>query len=208
MESTHSITQYIEDLKQGDPDAAQQIWERFLERLIRVADRKLKGSPRKAMNEEDVVQVAFAQFFKQVQDGRFSRLDDRGDLWQILVMLVDRRAKDQIRKQITIKAGGGKVGTETVFIVLDNSRVDQGIAKVPDASPTPEMAVEFTEQFKELMAGLQDDSYRQIAMLKMQGYKVAEIVEATGLPLRTVERRLKKIREEWSAALSDDRSIE
>ena len=98
MQSNHSITQYIEGLKQGDDEAAQKVWERFLERLIRLADQKLKSSPRKALNEEDVVQQAFVEFFRQVQEGRFPRLNDRNDLWQVLAMLVDRRAKDQIRK--------------------------------------------------------------------------------------------------------------
>ena len=99
----HSVSKYIQGLKTGDEEATQKIWERFLNRLIRLADGKLKTN-RKAMDEEDVVQNAFAQFFQQVQEGRFAKLDDRNDLWQVLAMLVDRRAKDQDRHTY----GGGR----------------------------------------------------------------------------------------------------
>ena len=57
---------------------------------------------------EDVVQQAFSEFFFQVQEGRFPKLNDRDDLWQVLAMLVDRRAKDQIRRQNSLRAGGAK----------------------------------------------------------------------------------------------------
>ena len=80
MNSNHSVTKYLDALKEGSQDASQKIWERFFGKLIRLADRKLKASPRKAMNEEDVVQVAFAEFFAQVQKGRFPDRNDRNDL--------------------------------------------------------------------------------------------------------------------------------
>ena len=63
----HSVTVYIQGLRDGDEEASQKIWERFYERLIRLADRKLKESPRRVANEEDVVTVAFADFFKQLE---------------------------------------------------------------------------------------------------------------------------------------------
>ena len=68
------------------------------------------------MDEEDVVQIAFAQFFRQIQEGRSSKIDDRNTLWQILAMLVDRRAKDQDRQQKTEKGGKGQVRTESMFM--------------------------------------------------------------------------------------------
>lgn len=198
MTSEHSVTQYIEGLKQGDQEAAQKIWERFLNRLIRLADQKLKSSPRKAMNEEDVVQQAFADFFRQVQDGRFSKLNDRNDLWQILAMLVDRRATDQIRKQTTQKAGGGTVRTESIFIMPGDPSGQVGIAGIPDMVPTPELAAEFTDLFGQRLAALKDNDYQQIALLKMQGHTNREIADSLGSSLRTVERRLDQIRSIWS----------
>lgn len=193
----HSVTKYLDDLKKGDEDAAQRIWERFLDRLIRLADRKLKSSPRKALNEEDVVQQAFTQFFVQVQQGRFAKLDDRDDLWQVLTMLVDRRAKDQIRKQKSEKRGGGKNRGESIFLVPGDSKRD-GIAGVPDMEPTPELAAELIEQFDQRLADLKSELDRGIALGKLQGHTNQAIADDLGIGLRTVERRLGEIRSRWS----------
>ncbi len=196
--SEHSVSRYIEGLKQGDQQAAQKIWERFFQRLITLADRKLKASPRKAMDEEDVVQQVFAEFFVQVQQGRFPKLDDRNDLWQILAMLVDRRAKDQIKRQNTQKAGGGRVRTESVFLVTDESVAGNGIARVEDWLPTPELAVEFIETMEERLTVLSNGEHQQIAMYKMQGYTNREVADLLRSSERTVERCLQSIRKRWN----------
>ena len=195
----HSVSQYIDGLKVGDELATQKIWERFLDRLIRLADKKLK-SKRQRVDEEDVVQVAFAQFFRQVQEGRFSKINDRNDLWQILAMLVDRRAKDQDRRQRTEKAGNGQVRNESIF--MEKSDLD-GIAGVPEMVPTPELAVEMMEVFRNRLADLNDEKYEQIALLKMQGYSTAEIAQQLKSSTRTIERRLEKIREIWSSRMNE-----
>ncbi len=198
MDSEHSVTQYIEDLKRGDHDAAQKIWERFLHRLIALADIKLKASPRKAMDEEDIVQAAFTQFFHQVEQGRFPKLDDRDDLWQVLAMLVDRRAKDQIKQQNTQRAGGGNVRGESIFLTTSDSDNNAGIAGVAGSwVPAPDLAAAMAELLRKRLAGLPDDEYRQIALLKMEGYSNTEIADKLDIALRTVERRLSDIRETW-----------
>lgn len=197
MDCDGSVTQYLCDLKQGDSVAAQKIWERFLNKLIRLADYKLKSSPRQATNEEDIVQQAFAQFFIQVQQGRFAKLNDRNDLWQVLATLVDRRAKDQIRKQHSQKAGGGRVRTESAFPVRDHLKGTYGISQIPDGSPSPDLVNEFVEEFRDRLESLEDRQQRDIALLKMQGYTNREIAGQLQSSIRTVERRLEQIRHAW-----------
>lgn len=199
-ESENSVSQFIDGLKLGDERAAQEIWQRFYQRLLAQADHKLKASPRKAMDEEDVVQRAFADFFVQVRQGRFPKLNDRNDLWQVLAMLVDRRAKDQIKRQNTQKAGGGRVHTESVFLVGETSGGDNGIAQIRDALPTPELAMELIELMQSRLTVLRDDEQRQIALYKMQGYSNREIAELMQSSERTVERNLHSIRNQWEDA--------
>lgn len=206
MDSEGSVSQYIVGLKQGEQAASQKIWERFYRQLMIQADRKLKSSPRKAMDEEDVVQRAFADFFTQVKQGRFPKLADRNDLWQILAMLVDRRAKDQIKSQNTQKAGGGRVRTESVFLTMDASAGPDGIAQVRDVLPTPELAVEFIELVDARLAALRTDEQRQIALLKMQGHSNREIADQLSSSERTVERCLQSIRRQWERMGVDDES--
>ena len=42
----HSVTQWIHDLKAGDERAAQEIWERYYEQLVRYARKRLRAAPR------------------------------------------------------------------------------------------------------------------------------------------------------------------
>jgi RNA polymerase sigma factor (sigma-70 family) len=201
-----SVSQYIDGLKRGDELAAQKIWERFYQRLIVQADRKLKASPRKSMDEEDVVQKAFADFFRQVKQGRFPRLDDRNDLWQILAMLVDRRAKDQIKAQNTQKSGGARVHTESVFFVMESSSAVHGLGQVQDVLPSPALVLEFIEVMEERLAGLRNETHRQVALYKMQGYSNREIAELLQSSERTVERSLQSIRKRWEKVVGVDES--
>src|SRR5262245_12939433 len=90
MSDDHSISQWIIHLQASDPRAAQQFWDRFIDRLLRLARRKLGRLPRRAADEEDVAVSVFAAALQGISEGRFSKLDDRHDLWQILVMLTER----------------------------------------------------------------------------------------------------------------------
>lgn len=195
--STHSVTQYIEGLRQGEGLAAQKTWERFIDRLIRLADRRLKAMPRKAEDEEDVVQKAFADFFRQVQQGRFSKLDDRHDLWQVLCMLVDRRAVDQIKKGNAQKRGEGEVRGESVFLEKGDSMVSPGLAGFPEMLPTPDFALELSEALRRRLNSFENDEHRRVALLKLQGYTNLEIAHQIGSSNRTIERWLEEMRKAW-----------
>src|SRR5262249_26493472 len=99
-----SITTWIALLRQGDAAAAQPLWERYFARLVAFARGKLQGVARRAADEEDVALSAFHSFCQAA--GRFPRLNDRDDLWQVLVMLTARKAFQERRDQQALKRGG------------------------------------------------------------------------------------------------------
>lgn len=190
-----SVTGWILDLKSGDPRAAQRLWDRYVKQLIRLAHYKLGSAPRRMADEEDVVATAFAQFFAGVEQRRFSRLDDRNDLWQILVRLTDCRAKDQLRRVHTRRKH------ETGESALQGSGAEtcdqhelQGI-RCPVA--TPQFTAEMLERFHALLESLEDDTLRQIAVWKMESRTSQEIADLLGRSVRTVERKLRMIRDRW-----------
>ena len=205
MQNENSITKYFSALKRGESEAAQLIWEKFFKRLIELARKKLKSSPKRWSDEDDIVQQAFAQFFSQVQQNRFPKLNNRGDLWQILAMLVDRRATDKIRRQVNKKSGGGKVRGDSAFIGPNDSR-GAGINSFADNEPTADLAAEFVEELAVRLQGLKNDEYRQIALLKLQNYTNKEIADKIRSSVRTVERCLNNIRKNWQQGSSDESS--
>lgn len=66
-----SVSEWIDDLKAGSETAAQQVWQRYFEKLVRLARRKLRSAPRRMADEEDVALSAFDSFCRHAACGRF-----------------------------------------------------------------------------------------------------------------------------------------
>ena len=96
-----SVTVWLEHLKAGDPAAAGPLWERYFARLVTLARARLRLAPRAARDEEDVALSAFHNFCRGVEAGRFPRLDDRDDLWQVLFMITTCKAAALARHGLT-----------------------------------------------------------------------------------------------------------
>jgi RNA polymerase sigma factor (sigma-70 family) len=197
-----SVTVWITHLKDGDQDAAQHIWERYCQRLIHLAARKFRGAPRRVSDEDDMVQAAFDSLYRGVEAGRFAKLDDRDDLWQLLVMITERKVIDSFHHERRQKRGGGNVRGESVFVGSRDDEPRAGIGGISGQEPTPDSAIASIEECQRLLQLLPDDTLREVATLKLEGWKNREIAEKIGLVEATVERKLKGIRSLWERELN------
>src|SRR5690349_2166195 len=109
MSAEGSVTRWVTALKGGDTAAAQALWERYYRRLVALARQRLRSAHRRQADEEDVVQNAFHSFFRGVARGRFPRLNDRDNLWRLLVVITARKALDQLAHERSKRQGGGTV---------------------------------------------------------------------------------------------------
>jgi DNA-directed RNA polymerase specialized sigma24 family protein len=194
--SDESVTQWLEQLQAGDQAAAQKLWERYFHRLVGLARGKLEGAPRRAADEEDVALSAFDSFCRGAERGHFPRLEDRDNLWRLLVTLTVRKAYHLARDEQCQKRGGGAVFGETVFSDTDVDAppsLEQAISR----EPTPAFAAQVAEECERLLLSLGDDELRSIAVWKMEGDTNAEIAARLGCAPATVERRLQVIRRLW-----------
>jgi RNA polymerase sigma factor (sigma-70 family) len=195
VSSGASVTTWVEQLRAGDLAAAEQLWARYYPRLVGLARKKLQGVPRRVADEEDVALSAFDSFCRGLERGRFPRLEDRDNLWALLVVITAAKAGDLRQHQKRQKRGGGKVGGESV---LDEAFGDAegaaGINQVVGAEPTPPLAAQVAEEFERLLAKLPSDEVRKIAVWKMEGYTNEEIAALVPCSPATVERRLQLIR--------------
>jgi RNA polymerase sigma factor (sigma-70 family) len=188
----HSVTRWIEGLKDDASDAARALWERFAQRMLAVARQRLRNASRRVADEEDVVLAAFERFLHGVRQGRFPRLADRDDLWAILFTLTNRHAARQLRDQKRDKRGGGTVRGDSALCDADGEPLEQ-----IDEGPTPAEAFLLQERLDQLLDALGDESLRQIALARMEGRSNAEIAALIGRSEVTVERRLRVIRAVW-----------
>jgi RNA polymerase sigma factor (sigma-70 family) len=198
MSSEGSITAWLGELKAGKESAAQKLWERYVARLVGLARSRLGRAPQAAGDEEDVVQAAFKSFFAGVQNGRFPQLNDRDDLWRLLVVLTERRAIDHIRRECR-RAPAGPLPAAFSAGEDDSGRgpAHGPLGRIPAREPTPEFAAQVAEEYVRLLQGLEEDRFRRVAALKMEGYTNEEIAAQLDCSLRTVERRLAMIRQRW-----------
>jgi len=152
-------------------------------------------------DEHDVVQSAFDGFFRGVKQGRFPRLDDRDDLWQVLVMLTDRKAVDHRRRSLADKRGGGAVRGDSAFAGRPASTSHaHGINQLIGREPTPDFAAQVAEEFEQLLGSLGNERLRRIAVAKMEGLTIEEVADDLGMSPSTVQRKLRLIRRTWSTS--------
>ena len=190
-----SVTRWLRELKAGDPAAAQRLWARYFADLVRLARARLRKAPRAAEDEEDVALSAFGAFCTAAARGRFPRLDDRDDLWRVLVTVTERKASDLLRRQRRLKRGGGRVAPEADLAGPEGDLLDH----LAGTAPTPEFAALVAEEYRRRLAALPDAALRRVAVLKMEGYSNEEIAGRLGLGLRSVVRKLERIRRTWLA---------
>ena len=96
IEDGGSVTRWIGDLKAGDGAAAAALWERYFDRLVRLARKRLASRAGGVEDEEDAALSAFESFCAGLARGRFTELGDRDDLWKLLVVITARKAAAQV----------------------------------------------------------------------------------------------------------------
>jgi DNA-directed RNA polymerase specialized sigma24 family protein len=190
-----SVTHWIGELKAGRGAAAQPLWERYFERLVRLAGAKLRHRSGAEADEEDAALSAFRSFCAGAARGRFPQLGDREDLWRLLVAITLRKAQAQARRRGRLKRGGAVLLPSPSREEDDDDLLEQAVGR----EPTPEFAAQVAEGFHRLLHVLGDDELRQIALWRMEGFTGDEIAERLGCARRTVARRLELIRKEWLA---------
>jgi RNA polymerase sigma factor (sigma-70 family) len=202
MTSPGSVTLLVEQLRSGDPAtrdaAARQIWQRHFPNLLALACRRLDPRARRREDEQDVLQSMYASFCLRLQRGDFA-LAGREDLWQLLVTMTLNKTRNAAARQRSqrrdYRREEGRAGDVAAPLTPD-----EALAQMEDSAPTPDEAIELTEQLHRRLQAL-PPPLRQIALWKLEGYTNEEISapERLGCTVRTVERKLHLIREFWEA---------
>jgi DNA-directed RNA polymerase specialized sigma24 family protein len=198
MSSGGSVTHWLGALRNGEATAAQQLWEAYYRRLVGLARQRLGQTPRGPADEEDVALSAFNSFFQGVAQGRFPQLRDRDDLWRLLVHITARKAIDQINYERRRKRRPDSVVQVWADADLDDSDAESGLEQVVGNEPTPEFAAQFAEECERRLHILNSSELRSVAVWKMEGYSNAEIAAKLGCVERSVERKLRLIRNRWA----------
>jgi DNA-directed RNA polymerase specialized sigma24 family protein len=206
-----SVMGWIGDLTagRGVDSAAQALWERYYDRLVTLAQKRLRARPSPVTEAEDAAASAFGSFCRGAAAGRYPRLGGRDDLWGLLVTITVRKVADQIERDSAQKRDWRRLRNETDLIGGAGAGPGGGpegegeLARIVGREPTPEFAAMVAEECKILLDRLQDPVLRQVALLRMEGYQNDEIVQQLGSSLRSVERKLARIRKTWQSPTAE-----
>jgi DNA-directed RNA polymerase specialized sigma24 family protein len=198
-EEEGSVTNWMKGL-QGEAAAvaSHALWERYFERLARLARARLGSAPRGPSDEEDIALSVLDSFFRGAAAGRYPDLKNREDLWRLLITITTRKAYNQRRDETRQKRGGGRMVTAAALAGAE-SDCDDFLAQVICEKLTPESASIVTDEYRRLIGSLGDESLRVVALMKLEGYSNEEIARGLDCGLRTVERKLDVIRKRWLA---------
>jgi DNA-directed RNA polymerase specialized sigma24 family protein len=191
-----SVTRWLGLFKAGKRDATEELWNRYFRRLVGLARARLRALhvATADADEEDAALSAFDSFCAGVEQGRFPRLDDRDNLWNLLVTITKRKAMDQAQRQRRLKRGGGR---ERQLAGGPGEGMALSLEDLVGEEPTPEFAALVAEEYRGRLESLEDETLRRVATWKLEGYTNEEIAGHLDCALRTVANKLKLIRLKW-----------
>lgn len=189
------VTLWLRALEEGDGDAAEQLWSHFFERLTHLARRKLVQQ--RVVDGEDIVVSVFRRLCEGAEGGRFEQVSGRDELWKLLVSMTVRRSIDENRRLMADKRGGARVRGDSMHADRDGQR-QLSWDQYAGNDLTPEFLVMVEEQCERLLTDLPDETLRNVALWRLEGFSNDEIADKLELTTRSVERKLNRIRQLWS----------
>jgi RNA polymerase sigma factor (sigma-70 family) len=185
MSHDGSITQWLQKLPSGDEVALARLHQRIWPLLVARAARRLGSAPLRNVDEEDLAQSAFWDFYQAVQRGAVPRLENRENLLALLTTMIGHKAINHIKHQLTQKQGGGQVQQGSVVEWLEQQDARQPVDEVV-----------LTDAYDHFLAAL-PDGLRPFAELYLAGFTHEEIGERLGCVARTSERKVALAIERW-----------
>lgn len=187
MTGNSSFQCVVRQLDNGDSVAAAKIHDRFVSRLVWLAQQRMEPKLRSKFDPSDVVQSVFQSFYRRQADGQFEHTS-WGSLWALLAQITVRKCG---RRATKYHAARRDIQRE---VPLNGTSSNDGTWLAPSREPLPEEVAGLEDTMTRLMSAL-DPEQRQIVALKLQNYSHEEIARRVDRTQRTVCRVLKRVRE-------------
>lgn len=180
-----SSKQLLAQYRDGDEKAAEQIFSRYVNRLVSLARQRLSRKLARKLDPEDVVQSAYRSFFVRARAGQYE-LKEGGDMWRLLAAITINKLLKKVEYYQAVKRD-----IDLEHSVAPESQVSpipvEEISREPNQDEVAGIIEEIGFVMRELIP-----SHREILALHLQGYSVKEIAETLSRSQTTVRRCLHK----------------
>jgi DNA-directed RNA polymerase specialized sigma24 family protein len=194
-----SVSGWISKMRSGDPDAIRSLVERYFSKIAQYSDHRIKNGIRVTDDGEDIAVTVLEIITRKVASGELPDLQDRDDLWLMMILIAQRSVIDRQRSELRRKKLASSMVTMTDLLESYNIELSEFLAQ----DDPKQKLVEILECWDDLVRSLPDDRSRQIAHLKMQGKTNKEIGEILEMVSRTVDRKVNSISNQWQAYLDE-----
>ena len=191
---------WIGELRNGNPRAAQQLWDGYFDKLVRLARAKIPGRFRRAADEEDVAVSVMRTLMGRLVKGEFTDVSSKDELWRLLVRITACKSCKLMEREGRQKRGGGRVMDEAALATPGSENSERGIEQVIGKEPTPELVAQVADTYDHLLGLLPDETLRQVACLTLEGHTLEEIAKRLEFSVATAGRKLNRVRALWSVA--------
>ncbi|MBX3436606.1 MAG: sigma-70 family RNA polymerase sigma factor [Planctomycetaceae bacterium] len=191
---SQASTDLVARWRDGDQNAARDLYQRYVERLSGIVTAQLSDRLRARADADDVLQSACRSFFRRVQDGQF-QFDEDEDVWKLLVTISLNKLRSQVRKHSAAKRNAAQEISRR-----DNTLPDDFHLEKLSESPSPVEAFIFAEMIERVCENL-DNKHAMLLGLRMEGYSQQEIAEQLQTSDRSIRRMLDNIRQVLSREL-------
>jgi len=190
-----SVSSWICQLSQGNQQAAFKLWNRYGKALQHLAKMHYPFALNAVFDEHDLAQSVFMALWQNAEAGRLDGVRDRQELWWMLLEMTRRRAISRAKYNQAAKR------TSSPQAQPNPDKYDP-LPELSDPKQlSPEVLSILHEEHDRIMRLLPDDRSRTIAQLHLEGFSNDEIAEKVELSSRTIIRKLRLIRDQWSIEL-------
>ena len=168
----------------GSQTAAQQLFDRYVERLLLLARWHISDRLRPRIDPDDVVQSVFRTFFIRLRNDSFT-FDEADDLFKLLARITLHKTLRQVAFHRAARRSPERE-------IRSNNEDDDTIMQLLDTEPDPETVVEFADHLKVFLSKFSVQE-QQIIEMRLQGHTSEEIADKLGTYDRKIRRVLERI---------------
>lgn len=172
-------------LQAGATSAAAEIYERYAQRLLRLANKNSSEQLAVRVAPEDIVQSVFRTFFRRATEGHYE-LPDGDELWKLFLVI----SLNKMRKKAIFHSAAKRDMGRTQSI--GNSQLSG-----------PESPSDVLRMTVDEMISILPEEHQGIIRDRIQGYEITEISERNQVSRRTTERILQAFRGRLLEELSE-----
>ncbi|MBX7104233.1 MAG: hypothetical protein K1X57_09130 [Gemmataceae bacterium] len=191
MEPGESDRDLLSRFRQGQDDAATQLYLKYAGRLHALARKQTGSELQSRVDPEDIVQSVFRTFFRRAALGQYS-VPDGEELWKLFLVIALNKARATGAYHRAAMRDARNTATGTELDILP----PHADGNETEALTTLRMTID------EILAGLPESS-RRIITLRIEGNDVNAIAATTGRAKRSVERILQEFRNALASQLEE-----